>query len=172
MLLSKKTIGTVAYLGGVPAVYEKFCWSWSQMIQYNTEYVCPAGTIIHYDRAQMSYHVYARNSLVDKMQGDWILMFDTDHSFEPDIVSRMLFQMNKHNIDVLVGLYMYTYDVFEKIASLSPSDRNELEVTDLNMMYQREGSLSYSIVEGDWMDMGTPDSLLDCAIRIRERSQK
>lgn len=107
MLFNKKIIGTVAYLGGIPFVPEKFCWSFSQMVQYNTEFVCAPGEIINYDRAQASYHVYARNSIADNIKGDWLLMLDADHSFDPDILARMLFLMNKHNIQVLTGLYQY-----------------------------------------------------------------
>lgn len=107
MLLSKKILGTIAYLGGVEYLPEKFCWSFAQMVQYNTEYLCVQGEIVHYDRATVSYHSFARNTLVDKIRGDWLLMLDTDHSFEPDIAMRMLHTMNLHNIDILTGLYQY-----------------------------------------------------------------
>ena len=107
MLQGKLTLGTVAYMGGVMALPEKFCWSWGQMIQYNTEYLCQQGEIVHYDRATASFHSYARNELVKRFHGDWLLMLDTDHSFEPDLVVRMDNIMNRHDIDVLTGLYQY-----------------------------------------------------------------
>jgi len=107
MLQGKRIIGTISYMGGVGYLPELFCWSWGQMIQWNTEYLCQPGEIIHYDRATVSFHSYARNTVVEKMRGDWLLMLDTDHSFEPDICGRMLNLMEKAEIDVLTGLYQY-----------------------------------------------------------------
>lgn len=107
MLLGNQPIGTVAYLGGVPAVMEEFAWSWSQMVQFNTEYMCSPGQYVHYDRARVSYHAYARNSLAERMRGDWLLMLDCDHAFDPDIVLRMLDRMIHYNVRVLTGVYTY-----------------------------------------------------------------
>lgn len=107
MLIGKKTIGTIAYMGGVMALPEPFVWSWTQMIQYNSEFLENEQERIHYNRATVSYHSFARNSLVDSMQGDWLLMLDTDHQFEPDIALRMLNKMNTYNIDVLAAPYLY-----------------------------------------------------------------
>ena len=39
MLIQSKTIGTVAYLGGLANVFEEFCWCWGQLIQFNNEYL-------------------------------------------------------------------------------------------------------------------------------------
>lgn len=61
--------------------------------------------------------------------------------------------------DAIVGLYMYDNSVFSKIEELSPSDRDELEITDLNMMYLKEGSLTVKELHGTWMDCGTFESL-------------
>jgi hypothetical protein len=107
MVRGNKAIGTVAYLGGLMSLPEKFCWSWGQMIQYNTEYLCNPGSYVHYDRATASFHSFARNELAKNFLGDWLLMFDTDHSFEPDIVARMLHRMNTCDLQVLVGVYVY-----------------------------------------------------------------
>lgn len=107
MLLSKRPIGTIAYMGGVMSLPEPFVWSWTQMVQYNTEYVCESGEYIHYNRATVSYHSFARNSLADNLQGDWLLQLDTDITFEPDLLARMLYKMDKFNIDILTGLYLY-----------------------------------------------------------------
>jgi len=61
--------------------------------------------------------------------------------------------------DAVIGLYMYDNTVFDKIRSLDPSDRGELEVTDLNRMYLTEGNLSAHRINGTWIDCGTFDSL-------------
>lgn len=106
-MFGRKPIGTVAYMGGVPAVYEHFCWNWSQMIQYNQEILCNNDQYIHYDRATISDHAPARNGLVSRFYGDWLFMLDTDHTFEPDITHRMLHTMNSCNIDVLTGIYQF-----------------------------------------------------------------
>ena len=60
----------------------------------------------------------------------------------------------------VTGIYMYDRTVFERISELKPSARGELEITDVNNSYLKEGSLSYSILEGWWTDAGTFDSLL------------
>lgn len=58
------------------------------------------------------------------------------------------------------GIYIYDDTVFTKIESLSPSDRGELEVTDLNNMYLKDGKLSCEVIDW-WVDAGTSfDELL------------
>ena len=61
--------------------------------------------------------------------------------------------------DAVIGLYMYDSTVFDKIKSLSPSERGELEVTDLNKLYLQEGKLDCHRILGTWIDCGTFDSL-------------
>ncbi len=60
----------------------------------------------------------------------------------------------------VTGLYFYDATVFEKIARCQPSQRNELEITDVNNLFLAENSLEYSVLEGWWTDAGTFDSLL------------
>src|SRR2546430_12756031 len=107
-VLYKKTIlGTAAYLGGLPANLEAFTWAWGQMIQYNNEYVCAPGEIVHLDKATVSLHDFARNSLVERFLGDWLWMTDTDHAFEPDVLARMLFFSNKYDLQVVTAIYRH-----------------------------------------------------------------
>jgi len=54
---------------------------------------------------------------------------------------------------------MYDATVFDCIRTLKPSARGELEITDVNNQYLREGLLSYSILDGWWTDAGTFQSL-------------
>jgi hypothetical protein len=108
-LTGRKAIGTAAYMGGVPAVLEPFCWAWGQMVQYNAMYVCQANEYVHLDRAKISFHSWARNDLVDRFLGDWLFMLDTDHQPEPDILARLLHRMNEYDLDVIVGIYQYRY---------------------------------------------------------------
>ncbi len=61
---------------------------------------------------------------------------------------------------VQTGIYMYDRHVFEHIRSLTPSDRGELEVTDLNTMYMKEAILTCDLIDW-WVDAGTSyDELL------------
>lgn len=107
MLKGKVTVGTIAYMGGVPSNLEAFTWAWGQLIAYNADYLVDQNERIHYDRATVSYHSFARNNLSDKMRGDWLLMLDMDHQFEPDLAARLLNMANWHGLDVLTGLYVY-----------------------------------------------------------------
>jgi glucose-1-phosphate thymidylyltransferase len=63
----------------------------------------------------------------------------------------------------VTGIYMYDATVFEKIRTLVRSERGELEITDVNNAYIREGTLTYSVIEGWWTDAGTFESLLRAA---------
>jgi glucose-1-phosphate thymidylyltransferase len=60
----------------------------------------------------------------------------------------------------VTGIYMYDDTVFDKIRTLVPSQRGELEITDVNNAYIAEGTMTFSYLEGWWTDAGTFDSLL------------
>jgi glucose-1-phosphate thymidylyltransferase len=69
----------------------------------------------------------------------------------------------------VVGIYMYDNDVFKIIRSLKPSDRGELEITDVNNEYIKRGTMAYSILEGWWTDAGTSfESLFRASSLVRE----
>jgi glucose-1-phosphate thymidylyltransferase len=59
----------------------------------------------------------------------------------------------------VIGIYMYDYRVFEFIKSLKPSQRGELEITDVNNFYIREGKMQWNLLDGWWSDAGTFESL-------------
>jgi glucose-1-phosphate thymidylyltransferase len=54
----------------------------------------------------------------------------------------------------VTGVYFYDPDVFDVIQTLEPSGRGELEITDVNNHYVREGAMEYDVVEGFWGDAG------------------
>ena len=60
----------------------------------------------------------------------------------------------------VTGIYMYDARVFEIIKTLKPSDRGELEITDVNNAYIATGELTWDILDGWWSDAGTFESLL------------
>ena len=67
------------------------------------------------------------------------------------------------------GIYMYDKRVFDFIKKLTPSDRGELEVTDLNNFYLKEGSLTCELLDW-WVDAGTSfDELLRANNLVAEK---
>jgi glucose-1-phosphate thymidylyltransferase len=54
----------------------------------------------------------------------------------------------------VTGIYFYDPTVFDVIQSLEPSGRGELEITDVNNHFIREGTMEYDVVDGFWGDAG------------------
>jgi glucose-1-phosphate thymidylyltransferase len=76
------------------------------------------------------------------------------------------------------GIYFYPNDVIEKVNDVIPSQRGELEITDLNKLYLKENRLiAEKLLRGfTWIDTGTHDSMLDssnfiCSIQKRNGSK-
>ncbi len=69
----------------------------------------------------------------------------------------------------VIGVYMYPPNVFDIIDTLKPSDRGELEITDVNNRYIEKGQLYYDIVKGWWTDAGTPESLLRANVLVARK---
>ncbi len=58
----------------------------------------------------------------------------------------------------VTGVYIYDNRVVEAAKSLSPSERGELEITDLNNWYLKRGELNVEVMDGAWIDAGTFES--------------
>jgi len=72
----------------------------------------------------------------------------------------------------VTGIYMYDATVFDKIRTLVPSGRGELEITDVNNAYIREGTMTFSQLGGWWTDAGTFESLLRAANLVAQSASK
>jgi glucose-1-phosphate thymidylyltransferase len=72
----------------------------------------------------------------------------------------------------VTGIFMYDATVFDKIKTLVPSRRGELEITDVNNAYISEGSMTFSFLEGWWTDAGTFESLLRAANLVAQSRSK
>jgi glucose-1-phosphate thymidylyltransferase len=59
----------------------------------------------------------------------------------------------------VIGIYFYDNTVFDVIKTLKPSDRGELEITDVNNHYIEKGNMTWSELDGWWTDAGTFESL-------------
>jgi dTDP-glucose pyrophosphorylase len=69
----------------------------------------------------------------------------------------------------VTGLYFYDNEVANLAASLKPSVRGELEITDLNRLYLEAGSLKVQVMSRGmaWLDTGTQDSLFDAGLFVQ-----
>lgn len=67
----------------------------------------------------------------------------------------------------IIGLYNYPPDVFDVIHALKPSKRGELEITDVNVHYLNSGRLNYFVMDGYWIDAGTPSTYIEANRLVR-----
>lgn len=67
------------------------------------------------------------------------------------------------------GIYTYDNRVVDLAKSLKPSERGEIEITDLNNKYLEMGELRVEKIKGAWLDAGTFDSLLEAGNVVKEK---
>jgi len=74
---------------------------------------------------------------------------------------------------ISTGLYMYDEKVWTLLQELKPSQRNELEITDLNNLYLKSKKLRAHEVEGWWSDAGESiEGYNECCCKVRDLSTK
>jgi len=69
----------------------------------------------------------------------------------------------------LTGLYVYDQRVVEIAKNLTPSERGEIEITDINKNYLEIGELKVNKITGEWLDAGTFDSLLEAGNIVKNK---
>lgn len=72
----------------------------------------------------------------------------------------------------VTGIYIYDKTVFDRISKLKPSKRGELEITEVNDEYVKEGQMDVSYVKGVWSDAGTFESLFRASELVRKLKRK
>jgi glucose-1-phosphate thymidylyltransferase len=115
---------------------------------------------------------------LDSVLGARVFAYAVENPSDFGIVS---FDLNGHPVDIVEkpkspsgnwavpGLYFYDQTVVERVKQLKPSHRGELEITDLNNLYLAESLLEVvKIPKGTaWLDLGSPDGLLDAGNYVR-----
>jgi glucose-1-phosphate thymidylyltransferase len=72
----------------------------------------------------------------------------------------------------ITGLYVFDNRVVDAAKSLKPSERGELEITDIHNWYLQKNELSVEIVSGEWIDAGTFESLFKASELARNKKLK
>ncbi|PKL72209.1 hypothetical protein CVV26_02580 [Candidatus Kuenenbacteria bacterium HGW-Kuenenbacteria-1] len=71
----------------------------------------------------------------------------------------------------VIGMYFYDSKAFGYIKNMKPSDRGELEITDLNNIYVKSGKMKVGFLEGNWFDVGTHESLVEAAYNLKNKQR-
>lgn len=102
----RKCLGTVAVMAGVPSLPTPFAKSLTYMTQFNHEYIERDGEFVFVDFIDtISYHENMRNAAAERMMGDWLLQLDTDHVFDPDLLSRLLTLLDAYDLPMIGANY-------------------------------------------------------------------
>ena len=96
-----------------------------------------------------------------------VVKFDENKKAE-QIVEKPQEYISDH---ALTGLYVYDSRVVEVAKQVQPSERGELEITDLHNWYMEKGELEVGMVKGEWLDAGTFDTLLKAQNFAKEKMQ-
>lgn len=73
-----------------------------------------------------------------------------------------------------VGLYFYDHQITEIAASIKPSARGELEITEVNNVYRKQGQLKAELLGRGiaWLDTGTPESMIQAGVFVQTVQQR
>lgn len=106
---------------------------------------------------------------VDDAKRFGIAVFDKD---DPQKIVAIEEKPDKPKSNMAVtGLYFYDNKVFDIIKNLKPSERGQLEISDVNNAYIKDGKLKWSKLDGYWSDAGTFRSLYNAGRYWAEKSE-
>ncbi len=105
---------------------------------------------------------------VDDPERFGVVRFDNDDPLTGRVVEVIEKPANPPSDMAITGIYFFDADVFDMCNQLSPSDRGELEITDVLKYYLDRGDLTHGIVEGWWTDAGTFESLVRATNLVAE----
>jgi glucose-1-phosphate thymidylyltransferase len=95
--------------------------------------------------------VLSRAVDMESLRQSGVVQFDSDRKIEL-IVEK---PFTPPSWMVVTGIYFYDHNVFDIISDNKPSQRGELEITDVNNEYIRQGLMEYTVAEGYWADFGS-----------------
>lgn len=121
-----KAVGTIGR-AWADTISTKFSDSLSQMLVYEQSKL-PRGQYIHYTKGTVSWHELMRNQMVNTMQGDWLLMLDTDHIFAPDMLERLRRIAKKYKSPVVSAIYQYKFPPHAPVINMWEEGGNGLGV--------------------------------------------
>lgn len=124
-----KAIGTIGRMWS-DVMYSSFSDSLLEMFQVSEKTLCGPDEMIFFDKASISWHEGARGQLVERMQGEWLLMVDTDHVFAPDMLIRLLALREKYKAPVISAIYQYKHPPHGPVAGLWTGDKSLAPLTD------------------------------------------
>lgn len=117
-----KIVGTMGRMWA-DTIYSPTVDSLVEMMQVSERTLCQPGEMILYNKAAVSYHELGRGQLVDEMEGEWLLQVDTDHSFAPDLLIRLLEIQKKHHAPVVSAIYQFKHPPHSPVAGLWTGDK-------------------------------------------------
>ena len=147
----------VPCLDSVPAV---FAQSLSMLEKVgNCAVAFQVGSLIYTSRNDLAQHAL-------KMQADYVMWFDSDMQFDPDILKRMLEIMEKNDLDILSGVY------FRRVPPYTPVLFDELELVDGVVKHHKMDHVPEGLFEIAGCGFGCVlmkvDVLLDCIAKYRD----
>jgi len=146
------TIGAVGTIARAWAdtVSVKFTDSLTQMCIYEQSKL-PRGKYIHYVTPTVSWHELMRNQIVEKVQGEWLFMTDTDHVFAPDLLERLMRLKKRYKAQVIVGTYQYKFPPHMPVVNMWKETPQGLKVVPIVAWDRRQECIQVGVVPGGCM---------------------
>jgi len=106
-LITRRVLGTVAFCQKDWIVTPRQSATCARELQAWTVATTPPGRVVRFLEVAGTDHAVVRNQIAEQFAGDWVLQLDCDHTYDPDILQRMLrvFEDRERGIDVLSGIY-------------------------------------------------------------------